>query len=253
MGPRTYTEAEIRLCRIFVVVLFAISAFSGLAGILNLHRWPSAPDSVSPKGVEEVPGKTGKGGRKGSSVNVPLAYLLTSAAFLALSVAAGLGVRRVTRNRLHDVELDPVSAARQQEPTGEAAAGTRAAPNGAERSCPGCGARVAATARFCPFCSAFVPAALAAATEQSEKLSTGTVLVALLGLAFGFFSGMTWAHLCYSGLKWLEAAAPFIGAAVCAYAGTRRRSVGSGALVVLATAVGFYLVGDLYNHVVHMQ
>jgi hypothetical protein len=105
------------LCRIFVLMLFAIAAFSGLAGLLNLHRWPSATaehGSESEKVAGEMPAKYGKPGKKGSYVNIPLAYLLASATFLALSIAAGLGVRRVVRNRLRDVEFDPVTAAQRQ-------------------------------------------------------------------------------------------------------------------------------------------
>ena len=117
MVPRRYTEGEIRLCRIFVLLLFAISVFSGLAGLLNLHRWPSATaehGSESAKVAGELPAKNGKPGKGGSYVNMPLACLFTSATFLALSIAAGLGVRRVVRNRLRDVEFDPVIAAQRQ-------------------------------------------------------------------------------------------------------------------------------------------
>jgi len=110
MEPRKYSESEIRAFRAFVIVLFAIGVLTGMAGVLNLHRWPSGATGAKAAVGKELSSKAGKVGKKGSYVNVPLAYLLTGAAFLALSLAAGVGVRRVVKNGLKDVELDPVSA-----------------------------------------------------------------------------------------------------------------------------------------------
>jgi hypothetical protein len=110
MSPRKYTEGEIRLCRIFVAMLFAVGVISGIAGVMTMDRWPS--DKSGPSAVAEKPLPEKKAEKNGKGyVNRPLAFLLTGAVFLSLSVAGGLGLRRVIKNRLSDVELDPVSAA----------------------------------------------------------------------------------------------------------------------------------------------
>ena len=122
MESRRYTQGEIRACRIFVVMLFAIGVFMAIAGFSNLDKWP-AKQPVS----SEIPEKGVKKRGKSPYINPPLGLFVGSAAFLALSVAAGLGVRKVVKNNLRDVELDPVSAAASPDapaPTDKSAAAT---------------------------------------------------------------------------------------------------------------------------------
>ena len=121
MEPREYKVGEIRTFRIFIALLFGIAVLSGIGGLVNLDKWPEAtPEIVQGTERGDNSSKLKDGKWKGKStryMNVPLAYFLASATFLALSVAGGLGVRRVIKNNLRDVELDPVAASNSPNPT----------------------------------------------------------------------------------------------------------------------------------------
>jgi hypothetical protein len=98
--PRKYSPSEIRLAKIFVMVLFVIGGVSLMMGLATLDRWPKDMNAAyTPKtGVSEGAADQGKKAGAKYSGNIPLMYLVTSVAFLALGAAGMMAIAKVVKN-----------------------------------------------------------------------------------------------------------------------------------------------------------
>jgi hypothetical protein len=112
---RTYTEGELRIMRVFVVLLFSFGVFSGIAGFLSIGKQDSTPSETSEVLKEYKKHKT----KAKMTENIPMACFLLSITFISLAIAGGYAVRRVIKNNLRDIELDPIKekCAQQGDPS----------------------------------------------------------------------------------------------------------------------------------------